>query len=123
MRWVRLCTAVVVIGALSTAPARAAGPVAVAGWNNTSNQAAAVADDGRGVLVFPHGEHAWAASIAPDGSISGLGRIEAPRAVDGPNQLVAAMDDAGAAVAGYVAFNGQQPQVGSGGFGFVQRPW
>jgi hypothetical protein len=117
--------AAIVSGVVVT-PASAATPVPIPGWNSTSEHAEAIDAAGRAVVAFPHGEHAWAVSISPDGTLSGLGRIEAPRAIDGPTHLTAALNDKGDALVGYTSYAGQAKAGGSdslGGYGFVMRPW
>jgi hypothetical protein len=122
---VRNCSSVMallLVGAAATAPgAAAAGPVVpIPGW---THEAGSVAVDGvgRGLVAFGHGEHAWAVSVAPDGTLSGLGQIAAPRSQDGPAYITAALNDRGDAVVEYSSAGGTAP--GPDGYGFVFRPW
>jgi hypothetical protein len=106
--------------AIAAAPAGASSPVTIPGWT-TEAGSVAVDGAGRGLVAFGHGEHAWAVSVAPDGTLSGLGRITAPRTQDGPAYLTALLSDRGDAVVEYSSSAGQA--AGPDGYGFVSRPW
>ncbi|WP_027006748.1 hypothetical protein [Conexibacter woesei] len=113
--------ALLLVGAGATAPgAAASAPVTVPGWTQEPGSVA-VDGAGRGLVAFGHGEHAWAVSVAPDGTLSGLGRIAAPRTEGGPAYVTAALSDRGDAVVEYSSSGGSAP--GPDGYGFVFRPW
>lgn len=122
-----LCVIAGLLGfGMLAAPASAAllpPPVRLTEWN-AGAAALAVNGAGQSVVAYPHGEHVRLAALAPDGTLAADGRVEAgSRAVDGPDDVATAIDDAGDVVVSYTASNGQQPLAPGGGYGFLVRPW
>ncbi len=102
---------------VGAAPAAALTPVKIAPWHTIDDHDQSVDNAGRGVVVFPHGDHVWVAATSPAGRLVTMSRIDSPPT--GPNEMVAVQNDAGDVLAGNVAFTGQKAT----GVGSARQPW
>lgn len=102
---------------VGAAPAAALTPVKITPWHTIDDHDQSVDNAGRGVVVFPHGDHVWVASVSPAGRLVTMSRVDSPPT--GPNEMVAVQNDAGDVLAGNVAFTGEKLS----GVGSARQPW
>lgn len=113
----RATVSALALAVTSCASAAARSPVRVAPWHVTDDFGLSVDGKGRGVVVFPHGDHVWMASVTPDGRLRWVGRIPSP--YTGPENLVAVQDEAGDVLAGNSEYTG----TAESGLGSGRQPW